>query len=83
MSFTLGPVETWFKGLVAALVSGASGGVLTALGSMGIRPDVFNLTQGLHATLAMMGVGALINAIIGVAGYLQKSPVPPDKPPTS
>jgi len=45
-------VDVWLKGMVAAGISGAAGGVMTGLAA------------------------ALINAVIGVAAYLQKSPLP-------
>jgi hypothetical protein len=72
-------VEIWLKGLVAAAVSGAAGGVLTGLAAVGIDPQHFNLQTGTGATLRIAAAAALINAIIGVAAYLQKSPLPQDR----
>lgn len=69
-------LEIWLKGLVAAAVSGAAGGVLTGLAAVGIDPQHFNLQSGTSATLRIAAAAALINAIIGVAAYLQKSPLP-------
>lgn len=69
-------LEIWLKGLVAAAVSGAAGGVLTGLAAVGIDPQHFNLQTGTSATLRIAAAAALINAIIGVAAYLQKSPLP-------
>jgi len=71
-------VEIWLKGLLAAAVSGAAGGVLTGLAAVGIDPQHFNLQTGTGATLRIATAAALINAIIGVAAYLQKSPLPQD-----
>jgi Na+/serine symporter len=45
---------------------------------MGIRPDVFNMNAGFGATLKMAGAAAAITALIGLAAYLQKSPLPQD-----
>jgi len=72
-------VEIWLKGLIAAAVSGAAGGVLTGLAAVGIDPQHFNLQTGTGATLRIAAAAALINAIIGVAAYLQKSPLPQDR----
>ena len=69
-------VEIWLKGLLAAAISGAAGGVLTGLAAVGIDPQHFNLQSGIGATLRIGAAAALINAIIGVAAYLQKSPLP-------
>ena len=69
-------VEIWLKGLLAAAISGAAGGVLTGLAAVGIDPQHFNLQSGIGATLRIGAAAALINAVIGVAAYLQKSPLP-------
>jgi hypothetical protein len=44
---------------------------------VGIDPQHFNLQSGIGATLRIGAAAALINAVIGVAAYLQKSPLPP------
>jgi hypothetical protein len=69
-------VEIWLKGLLAAAISGAAGGILTGLAAVGIDPQHFNLQAGAGATMRIGAAAALINAIIGVAAYLQKSPLP-------
>ena len=69
-------VEVWLKGLLAAAISGAAGGVLTGLAAVGIDPQHFNLQSGIGATFRTGAAAALINAVIGVAAYLQKSPLP-------
>jgi hypothetical protein len=43
---------------------------------VGIDPAHFNLQAGLHSTLAIAGVSALMSAIIGIAAYLKQSPLP-------
>jgi hypothetical protein len=70
--------EIWIKGLLAAAISGGSGGVLTGLAAVGIDPTHFNLQTGIGSTLRIGLAAAAINAIIGVAAYLQKSPLPAD-----
>ena len=69
-------IELWLKGLIAAAVSGGAGGVLTGFAAVGIDPQHFNLQAGMGATFRIGAAAALINAIIGVAAYLQKSPLP-------
>jgi hypothetical protein len=69
-------IEIWSKGLVAAAISGAAGGVLTGFAAVGIDPAHFNLQAGISSTFRIGVAAALINAVIGVAAYLQKSPLP-------
>jgi hypothetical protein len=69
-------VEVWLKGMLAAGVSGAAGGVMTGLAAVGIDPGHFNLQAGIGATMRIGAAATLINAVIGVAAYLQKSPLP-------
>ena len=69
-------LHIWLKGILAAAVSGAAGGVLTGFAAVGIDPQHFNLQAGMGATLRIGAAAALINAVIGVAAYLQKSPLP-------
>ena len=71
-------LQIWLKGIVAAAVSGGAGGVLTGFAAVGIDPQHFNLQSGIGATLRIGAAAALINAVIGVAAYLQKSPLPQD-----
>ena len=71
-------IRLWLKGLLAAAISGAAGGVLTGFAAVGIDPQHFNLQAGISATLRIAAAAALINAVIGVSAYLQKSPLPQD-----
>lgn len=68
--------EMWLKGIAAAAISGAAGGVLTGFAAVGIDPQHFNLQAGMGDTLRIAVAAAVINAVIGVAAYLQKSPLP-------
>lgn len=72
-------VEMWVRGLFAAAISGCAGGILTGFAAVGIKPEVFNLNAGMGATMKIAACAAGINAIIGVAAYLQKSPLPPEE----
>ena len=68
--------EVWCRGLTAAGIAGGANGVITGFAAVGIDPQHFNLQAGLHATLCIAGVSALMSAIIGVAAYLKQSPLP-------
>ena len=69
-------LHIWIRGIVAAAISGAAGGILTGFAAVGIDPQHFNLQAGMGATFRIGVAAALINAVIGVAAYLQKSPLP-------
>lgn len=69
-------IHIWLKGILAAAISGAAGGVLTGFAALGIDPQHFNLQAGMSSTFHIGEAAALINAVIGVAAYLQKSPLP-------
>lgn len=69
-------IDIWLRGILAAAISGAAGGVLTGLAAVGIDPQHFNLQTGTGATFRIGAAAALINSVIGVAAYLQKSPLP-------
>jgi len=69
-------LRIWLKGILAAAISGAAGGILTGFAAVGIDPQHFNLQAGMGATFRIGVAAALINAVIGVAAYLQKSPLP-------
>ena len=69
-------IELWLKGIIAAAISGAAGGVLTGFAAVGIDPQHFNLQAGMGATMRIAAAAAMINSVIGVAAYLQKSPLP-------
>jgi hypothetical protein len=71
-------LEIWLKGALAAVISGGANGVVTGFAAIGIDPNHFNLTSGLHDTLAIGGVSAAISAILGLALYLRQSPLPPE-----
>jgi hypothetical protein len=68
--------EIWLRGIGAAGIAGGANGVITGFAAVGIDPAHFNLQAGLHSTLAIAAVSALMSAIIGVAAYLKQSPLP-------
>jgi len=79
MSGQISHLRMWLQGIVAAGISGAAGGVMTGLAAVGIDPAHFNLQAGMGATVRIGAAAALINAVIGVAAYLQKSPLPEEQ----
>jgi len=81
MNKTLTRLEIWMRGMFAAAISGAAGGMMTGLAAVGIDPAHFNLQAGVGATGKIAGAAAFINGAIGVAAYLQKSPLPEGESP--
>jgi hypothetical protein len=69
-------LQIWLKGIFAAAVSGGAGGVMTGLAAVGIDPQHYNLQSGSGQTLRIGAAAAVINGVIGVSAYLQKSPMP-------
>jgi hypothetical protein len=49
---------------------------MTGLAAVGIDPQHFNLQSGAGQTLRIGAAAAMINGVIGVSAYLQKSPMP-------
>ena len=68
--------EMWLKGIAAAAIAAGANGVITGFAAVGIDPMHFNLQAGLHSTLAIAGISAMMSSIIGVAAYLKQSPLP-------
>jgi len=60
--------------MLAAAISGASGGRAYRIGGRGIDPTHIKLQFGIAATMHIGMAAAVINSVIGVAAYLQKSP---------
>lgn len=68
-------MNVWQKGVVAAAISGAAGGVSTGLASIGISPEHFNFQEP-NLLFKVMATAAVINAVIGIAAYIKQSPIP-------
>lgn len=62
-------MNTWVKGLIAAFITSSSG----VLASVVLDPEHFNLDHMKHLFMV-----ALITGVVGVSGYLTKSPLPKD-----
>ena len=73
--------KTWLLGVAAAGIAGGANGVITGFAAVGIDPEHFNLRAGLHSTLTIAGISALMSSIIGVAAYLKQSPLPNESEP--
>lgn len=65
----------WARGLLGAIISAASGGILTGLASVGVSPEHFNL-QSPALLLKVVLTAVIINALVGGAAYLKQSPLP-------
>lgn len=70
-------LHLWLSGALAALISGASGGVTASLGALVVSPETFNAGHGLRAIVHLAVISALVSAAAGLAGYLKQSPLPP------
>ena len=66
--------KSWLKGLLAALIGGAS----NAVTAMWADPTVFNMTS---AGLVALGKLAAAGAILSAFMYLKQSPVPKEVTP--
>lgn len=60
--------QTWFKGLISAGIGGGA----TAVSTIIVAPETFNLAEGLEK----VGAVAAVSAIVAVANYLKGSPLP-------
>ena len=66
----------WFYGLMAAIVSGGSSSVTSAVAAGFLDPEKFNLTNPM-ATIKLMLSVFVLNALLGMFLYLKQSPIPP------
>lgn len=66
----------WAYGLVAAIITGAAGALITATGASLVLPNDVNTGAGLHNLLWLTGITAVFHGIVGAAAYLQKQPLP-------
>jgi hypothetical protein len=64
----MGNWQVWLKGLVSAAIGGAA----TAISTMIVAPEEFNLDQGIGKVAAV----AVVSAIVAAANYLKQSPIP-------
>jgi hypothetical protein len=69
----------WIRSILAAIISGGAGGIVTAFSAIGIAPEVFNMTQGIGKTMQIGLLAMGFHGLLGVALFLQKSPLPEDE----
>lgn len=68
--------KVWFHSLIRAVIGGGANSVIGVVSAGWVLPDKVNTGTGLHTALTLMGVQFVIGAVISVAMFLQKSPVP-------
>lgn len=68
--------KVWIKGGLAGVISGGAGGVVTGLAAIGVDPQHFNLTAGFGHVMQIAAYSSILHALLGLAMYLQKSPLP-------
>jgi hypothetical protein len=68
--------QHWLYGLVAAGIGGGAGAVVTAGSANVVLPNTVNLDEGFHTMMLLFKVSFIAHALISVAFYLQKSPLP-------
>ena len=66
----------WLRGLFAAFIGGGAGAVASGFIAVAQTPDKYNLREGLHNLLFMIGGTFLLSGIVTSAAYLQRSPLP-------
>jgi hypothetical protein len=64
-------MNAWVKGLLAAAIGGAANTITVVI----VDPVNFNLVTGAGKVATVAAVGALLS----VAAFLQKSPIPEEK----
>jgi len=64
--------KLWGRGLIAAIIGGASGGVSVVVAD----PATFNLFQGGATKLAAV---CAVMALVNMASYLKEHPVPDEE----
>jgi hypothetical protein len=67
-------MQTWIKGLIAAVITGVANAFLAAV----VSPETFNTSP---EGLKKLGLMLLLSGGIGAATYLKQSPIPPSVPP--
>lgn len=60
----------WLRNVITTVVSGGAHGLIAGLTTMGVAPDTFNLSQGLHKTLAVAFICAGFSGLISLANLL-------------
>jgi len=61
----------WAKGLLSAAIGGAANGITVTF----VDPASFNLQEG----IGKLGTVIVISAVVAMAMYLKKAPLPPEE----
>ncbi len=72
-------VRRWLRGWVGAAIAAAASTISTGLSVIVIDPAQFNMGDGFTNVLKAVGIGALVQAVIGAALELKKAPLPTDE----
>lgn len=70
--------ERWAKGLIGAGISGASAAITSTISASMIAPDQFNLSEGFHNTMKLIGTVAAVSFVVSISKYLSTKPIPED-----
>jgi hypothetical protein len=68
--------QPWLYGLLAGLIGGGAGGVVTAISGIVALPGQVNIHDGFHSFLMLFYVSFAMHGLISVAFYLKNSPLP-------
>lgn len=70
----------WLRNVITTVISGAAHGFIAATSTNIVAPETFNLAQGLHKTLAVAGLCAILSGLISLANLLSnpEKAIPPD-----
>lgn len=64
--------RAWLYGLAASVIGGAASAGGSFVGGIAMAPETFNLAGGLHKTLGLTGIAALVGAVTHLLAYLTK-----------
>lgn len=72
-------VRRWLRGWVGAAIAAGANTLSTGLSVVVIDPATFNFGAGFTNLVKAVGIGALVQAAVGAALFLSKSPLPPEE----
>lgn len=72
-------VRRWLRGWVGAAIAAGANTLSTGLSVVVIDPVTFNFGAGFTNLVKAVGIGALVQAIVGASLYLTKAPLPPEE----
>ncbi len=78
MAFFSRSMRQWLRGWLGAAIAAAASTISTGLSVIVIDPNTFNLGTGFHNVVKAVGISAAVQAAVGAALFLSKSPLPPE-----